>query len=125
MRFITEFELVADENVIAAYKANALWNLSLKIRDSFGWKDSGFINTKGLADIRHTLEIEAFPMDKWVEFKQRLFMECGMPEPNGVAILEMIKDLEFYSNNTKAIEELESFGKPAGEAKELNTDNHG
>lgn len=50
---------------------------------------------------------QLFPMDKWVEFKQKLFSEISIHDGsvNGIKVLEFIK-------------ELESFGKPAGEAKE-------
>jgi len=49
-------------------------------------------------------------MDKWIEFKRKLFDELikseGWSHPvNSVKVLELIK-------------ELESFGKPAGAAKE-------
>ena len=102
MRFITEFELNASENAIDAYKANGQWNIGLMIRDSFGWQNPVNGNPH-----HHRLEIEAFPMDKWIEFKQKLFTHLQCAEINPVHILQMIKDLE-------------SFGKPAGAAKEFN-----
>jgi hypothetical protein len=46
-----------------------------------------------------------FPMDKWIEFKRDLF-----------AFLEL--DSLQYKTLLDRISELESFGKPAGEAKE-------
>jgi hypothetical protein len=54
----------------------------------------------------HALEDtpQLFPMDKWIEFKQKLLnnLNYGSIERNDVILL---------------IEELESFGKPAGDAK--------
>src|SRR6266536_4788358 len=95
MRFITEFECKGDKmennpSDIKSRKASRECKLGNLIAKSFGWDE------KGIAKEKWTLEIEAFPMDKWIEFKRKLFMECGMPEPNGMAILEMIKELEFH-----------------------------
>lgn len=106
MRFITEFETNDEKYVNGIRKIHKEENLGHEIANKLGWKEIGLINTEGLAAVKHTLEIEAFPMDKWVEFKQKLFMECGTPCPNGVAILEMIKDLEFYTNNKQAVDAI-------------------
>lgn len=117
MRFITEFELNSPFEIKnykgLREKGSAKW-LGLDISKAFGWNKRSEIKANGQTIETHKLEIEAFPMDKWVEFKQKLFMECGMPEPNGVAILEMIKDLEFYSNNKQEVDVL--IGKPSGDA---------
>lgn len=123
MRFITEFEIRKEETkpeiVIQYRKERGENGLGYLLAKSFGWENP--VNENKL---HHRLEIEAFPMDKWVEFKQKLFMECGMPKPNGVAILEMIKDLEFYTNNKQAVDSL--IGKPSGDAitnQQTNTNN--
>lgn len=116
MRFITEFELEYPYKLgtESGCKERAKYDMGGVIQEVFDWKDLSF---RGKDDFiekkRWSLEIEAFPMDKWVEFKQKLFIECGMPEPNGVAILEMIKDLEFYTNNKAAVDSLIS--KPSGD----------
>lgn len=113
MRFITEFELLSPFE-IKNYKSLrergcAEW-LGLDIARAFGWQQKGETTPRGQVSERHTLEIEAFPMDKWVEFKKRLFFKIEESQQydgpiSGVEILELIK-------------ELESFGKPAGAAKE-------
>lgn len=105
MRFITEFEIMEHEKkeyrVSDRKKAYYEPRFAKKIIDAFGWQNP----IEG--DWRHyKLEIEAFPMEKWIEFKEQLFMECGMPEPSGVAILEMIKDLEFYSKNNQSVDAI-------------------
>lgn len=108
MRFISEFESTyGGESQKKYIEKIPYWeergqaDMGNMIGKLFGWKQREI-----LSEMRHTLEIEAFPMEKWLEFKQKIFMECGMPEPNGVTILEMIKDLEFYSNNKQAVDEL-------------------
>lgn len=116
MRFITEFELEYPYNLfeIENMKISLQEGFGNKIAESFQWKEIGTATIKGPVKYKASIEIEAFPMDKWIEFKQKLLMECGMPEPNGVAILEMIKDLEFYTNNKQAVDVL--IGKPSGDA---------
>jgi hypothetical protein len=102
MRFITEFELLTDFEIKnykhLREKGTAEW-LGLDIEKAFGWKSTGQTTIHGTASERHTLEIEAFPMDKWIEFKNSLFEYIvnagGMV--SGTRILEMIKKLEFYN----------------------------
>lgn len=115
MRFITEFELnhpytpTRENNS----KKEMLEGMGKMIGESFGWNEKSSV-----AFTRHTLEIEAFPMDKWVEFKQRLFSEIATCNDtdfpvDGARILSWIK-------------ELESFGKPSGDAitnQQTNTNN--
>jgi hypothetical protein len=110
MRFITEYELLTDFE-IKNYKGLRQWGtaqaLGTDIAKAFGWKERGYHDQRGGNDIkRYSLEIEAFPMDKWVEFKQRLFEYIQITDTmvSLIPIVEMVK-------------ELESFGKPAGEAK--------
>jgi hypothetical protein len=70
------------------------------IAKSFDWQNPVNHNLD-----HHRLEIEAFPMKKWVEFKKALFShmdEPAMGQISPVYILQLIKNLE-------------SFGKPAGE----------
>lgn len=74
MRFITEFELLTPFE-IKNYKQNRTWAsaemLGVDISKAFGWKSK--INEHNQE--RHTLEIEVFPIDKWVEFRNRLLAE--------------------------------------------------
>lgn len=106
MRFITEFELIqpVTRSFIDAHKAGQEEALGTIIAETFDWQEKRKGDKSGFS-----LEIEAFPMDKWVEFKHLLFqyLETKTPLITEIKIREMLK-------------ELESFGKPAGEAKELH-----
>ena len=110
MRFITEFELKEFDRVKLAYIVNEQKGRHISdIGKSVG-KAFGFENPVNGNDLYYKLEIEAFPMNKWVEFKQKLFslLQQGtvhFTPLNEVKVLELIK-------------ELESFGKPLGEAKQ-------
>lgn len=109
MRFITEFKLeeAGEEKVIATFKASGQFSIGNMIAESFEWKMNRFgtRHPEPVVGERYTLEIEAFPMDKWVEFKQNLFSKFIDDDyENAEQVLQLIKDLE-------------SFGKPAGEAK--------
>jgi hypothetical protein len=101
MRFITQFEIVppAIEARLDAYKSRSEFELGQLIAQSFEWKNRGFIRTNNLAGLRYTLEIEAFPMDKWVEFKEKILNMKLYYESD-------VKVIEQY------IQELESFGNP-------------
>jgi hypothetical protein len=104
MRFITEFEIREEDNrsfgyrkvVLFNQKANRQIEMGQMLADSFGWQNP--VNSNPL---HHRLGIEAFPMDKWIEFKQKLFEYLHVTGGNvsGVRVLELIK-------------EIESFGKP-------------
>lgn len=112
MRFITEFELNEQESSkISSFKSKGMMELGILLANSFGWEEGGETGLSLNAPILHKckLEIEAFPMDKWIEFKQKLAIAL----PNDRKVMLMV---------VKAVEELESFGKPAGEAKELQND---
>ncbi len=104
MRFITEFEntpaLLLDEGYnswVKTYETRGQLDIATQIGNSFGWETD-----EQPFKIRHTLEIEAFPMEKWIEFKNRLFVLIETYPGDVVGALTIIK-------------ELESFGKPAGE----------
>lgn len=105
MRFITEFELPYPYTLDKPYAhmERAKCDMGQLIQETFEWKEKQYKKYNELEVNKWTLEIEAFPMDKWIEFKNKLWGECTMPCPNGTDILEMLK-------------ELESFGKPAGDA---------
>ncbi len=108
MRFITELHLNHPYTPIreAQSKLEAKQDFGVMIGNSFGWQEKA-----NAPFTEYTLEIEAFPMDNWVEFKKKLLAEIitckEIDEPiSGAFVLKLIK-------------ELESFSKPAGEAKEL------
>lgn len=110
MRFITEFELREEDNnspdwreyFIGRQMGSRQVEMGQMLADSFGWQNP--VNGNAL---HHRLEIEAFPMEKWIEFKHKLFNQLHegiIPSParNEIKIFKLIK-------------ELESFGKPAGD----------
>lgn len=106
MRFITEFETDDSNYVKGIKKIHGEENIGHEIAKVFGWDERGLTTLAKDSPIKHIykLEIEAFPMDKWIEFKQKLFtylLESG-PMVSGTHILEIIKGLE-------------SFGKPSGD----------
>lgn len=106
MRFITEFELkLPSSNISKAYISNAQFDMGNMIGDLFGWKEAPFKNMQKEKCNRWTLEIEAFPMERWIEFKSRLFSNF------------IDHDYEHAEEILMIIKELESFGKPAGEVK--------
>jgi len=118
MRFITEFALSelqikhARDQSVEYHKSICDRKIGTMISESFEWNNRDISRTiqandnNAHSEIKmgetFTLEIEAFPMDKWVEFKQKVFSEMLEMGPmfSGVRMLELIK-------------ELESFGKPA------------
>lgn len=102
MKFETEFiQLEQEERIyFEMYKEDANHRLGIYIGETFGYTNSENAN-------QYKLEIEAFPMDKWVEFKQKLFDHLVV---DGYEIsTDYLQEL---------VKELESFGKPAEEAKE-------
>ena len=103
MRFITEFEISEEEisnpvtPIFTRLSTNCIYNLGQLLSDNFGWKQKEGGNTLQPKE-RYTLEIEAFPMDKWVEFKERLFKELDKVDPSEIKIGRMIKELESFGN---------------------------
>lgn len=106
MRFKGEFKVPAgmskeaNSTYIETRKERAETGIGYLLSKSFGWQ-----NPVNGDKSHHLLEIEAFPTDKWVEFKQRLFSEIATCNDtdfpvDGARILSWIK-------------ELESFGKPS------------
>lgn len=101
MRFITEFESTYEatfepgfDKYLNAYKGRGELEIGGLIGSSFGWKQD-----QQRFKIRNTLEIEAFPMDKWVEFKKRL--SDALPDYDVVSRTKILN----------ALAELESFTK--------------
>lgn len=110
MRFITEFEITKDDvkqggkwpaYLIDRQKEACEKEMGVILADSFGWQNP--VNGNSL---HHRMEIEAFPMHKWIEFKEHLFIHLKRD------LLDMDYVLELFKT-------LESFGKPAGEARDV------
>jgi hypothetical protein len=97
MRFITEFESTyGGESQQRYIEKMPYWEergaaeLCTMIGKAFGWKQK-----EVLSETRHILEIEAFPMDKWIEFKKR-FMDA-LPDYDSVSrsrLINAIAELE-------------------------------
>jgi hypothetical protein len=105
MRFITEFENTyeaygdpAFDRMHNAYKGKGALDIGNEIANSFGWKVD-----EQRFKVHTSLEIEAFPMDKWIEFKKRF--SDALPDYDAVSRSRLIG----------ALTDLESFIKPAGE----------
>jgi hypothetical protein len=106
MKFETEFKLteyqlkVASRKnvIIESYAARHKADIGNAIGDVFGWENP--VNDNPL---HYKLEIEAFPMDEWIEFKQKLFTHIYEEGRRGV-VFNQVRVLEL-------IKELESFGK--------------
>jgi hypothetical protein len=97
MRFITEFEITvaekkyAETNILHNRRSRLEGEMGNMVAESFGWQNPV------LGDpLRYRLEIEAFPMEKWVEFKNRLL---SFKKGHGDSIplkslFDLIKELE-------------------------------
>lgn len=106
MRFKGEFKVPAgmskeaNSTYIETRKERAETGIGYLLSKSFGWQ-----NPVNGDKSHHLLEIEAFPTDKWVEFKQKLFKQfdslSGIVNAGPFMVL---------------FHELESFGKPSGDA---------
>jgi hypothetical protein len=105
MRFITEFKVPEAFHGDPAYwpkwADRFIHNNQEQLRYGMGemlQESFGFQNPVNSDTLHHRLEIEAFPMDKWVEFKSYLLSEINKPEPNVWYIDRMIKELESFGN---------------------------
>jgi len=100
MRFITEFELVppAIEARLNAYKARGEFELGQEIAKLFEWQQVGIMVQDKPAKLRYTMEIEAFPVDKWVEFKKRLFAHLGTTGLYDKTFKDLVSELESFRN---------------------------
>lgn len=103
MRFITEFELTPDEikyTKAPTFDYRKQWaehNLGGQISFTFGFKETGYINTDGYAGELRTLEIEAFPIDKWIEFREKIIAESMKGRSNRTNnIIKMFEELESF-----------------------------
>lgn len=100
MRFITEFELLTNfeiENYKSIRQRGAAKELGEDISTVFGWQVKGETTLHGPVAERHTLDIEAFPMDKWIEFKIRLLEHIEQRPGDAIGALQLIKNLEFIN----------------------------
>lgn len=79
------------------------------IADAFGWTESGITSLKPSDAIKFSLEIEAFPMDKWIEFKGKLRAYLDSVNNSGFGTMNIVMI-------DKLFRELESFGKPSRDA---------
>lgn len=114
MRFITEFIVTEEElkynnaPVIDFRKKRGTDSMGKMLSESFGWE------TPVLGDKnRYRLEIQAFPYDKWMKFKDDLRSYIEVAEKTGLATFNLIVV-------GKMLKELESFGNKTGEEKELS-----
>jgi hypothetical protein len=113
MRFITEFEIRKEDENHDGWREHLLLHqryfrqieMGEMLAQSFEWK-----NPVNGNQLHHRLEIEAFPMDKWIEFKDRLMSHLTNCEEHD--------ELPDIYHVLKMIKELESFGKPTGAAKQ-------
>jgi hypothetical protein len=101
MRFITEFELEYPYTLFQMenLKFSLQEGLGNKIAESFQWKEIGTTTINGPVKYKASIEIEAFPMDKWIEFRDNIIAESRKGRSNRT------------NNIIKMIEELESHGK--------------
>jgi hypothetical protein len=112
MRFIVEFELMGGDlaredfkaHIVDRHKTSRKIEMGDMIAESFGWQNPVHGNPN-----HHRLEIEAFPMEKWVEFKKKVAALFVNDSYAGDGFSE-INDL---------LKELESFGKPAGSKRTI------
>ena len=110
MRFITEFELDGNidtkllPHLIPDKKGIREMGIGKDIGRAFGWDNYVSTTLSGPVKEHFKLEIEAFPMDKWVEFRQRFFDALPYFDATSKIRLE------------NALRDLESFCKPSGDA---------
>lgn len=101
MRFITEFELDVPFSNKEADKCKSTMGFHIGglIANAFDWHSAPFLSMVGPHRNKWALEIEAFPMDKWVEFKNSLHVELLAHKPDHIRILELIKELESFGKH--------------------------
>lgn len=113
MRFITEFEIDGTQwdltpAIISHRKELSQAKIGSMIAESFGWQEKGKTTPSPNSSVFHIneLEIEAFPMDKWVEFKKALLeiLETPPGDDHARDAFQLISKLESFSkkeNNEK------------------------
>lgn len=97
MRFITEFEFKHAHSSWDVDNRRKHYSILLgeKIAEVFGWQEEG---------THSKLEIEAFPANKWVEFRKALF--DALPQYDQTAKIRILN----------ALAQLEHPIKPSGDA---------
>lgn len=106
MRFITEFEVSKSIDLeklsflLPDKKSIRELGIGKKIGSAFGWEHLYDGNS---ATNKYTLEIEAFPMDKWIKFKAGINECIEQAKANNyppmfalLSIGNLLKDLEYY-----------------------------
>lgn len=99
MRFITEFKVPeyfqSNRRIHYVPEKRHMMEVGMgnMIAESFGWQNPVNHNLD-----HHRLEIEAFPMDKWVEFKKRLFAHLGTTGLYDKTFKDLISELESFRN---------------------------
>lgn len=113
MRFITEFELNTPFEIKnykgLREKGSAEW-LGLDISKAFGWNKRSEIKASGATIETHKLEIEAFPIDKWIKFKAGI-NECIEQTKAGnypamyslLSVGNLLKELEAFPNQSEEL----------------------
>jgi hypothetical protein len=101
MRFIAEIHVYKEAPLVNTYEYVSVYRRQYEekmgntIGEAFQWE-----NPVNGNHFHHKLEIEAFPMDKWIEFKKRF--ADALPDYDTVSRTRLIN----------AIADLESFPKP-------------
>lgn len=105
MRFITEFELDGtkfDAAEIPYRQEIGEAEMGALIAKAFDWDRKGITTLAKTDPVKEkfTLEIEAFPMDKWIEFKNNLLnylTNCNDNDelPDTLHVIRLIKSIEY------------------------------
>lgn len=102
MTFKAEFEISGPytKSGLESHKGYAYCELGALIGNSFGWHERRPTIVTNPEAERYKLEIEAFPMDKWIEFKQKLYELFHKNELilSGGVLEHMLKELESYGS---------------------------
>lgn len=102
MRFITEFKITKVDKeyanwlefLLAKQMHDRQADMGIMIADSFGWENPVLDN-----DLHYLLEIEAFPIDKWIEFRNQLI--DALPEHDVASRTRIMNILQQLESNYK------------------------
>lgn len=108
MRFVTEFEVPeyfqSNRRIPYVPEKRHIMEVGMgnMIAESFGWQNPVNHNLD-----HHRLEIEAFRMDKWIDFKNRLLSHihfCNDEDTpvDEIRVLQLIKELEFHDTKKES-----------------------
>lgn len=86
--------------------------MGFEMGNTFGWEERGETTLARNSQIvlKYKLAIEAFPMDKWVKFKAGIEECIEQVKANNYPTMFAILSIG------NLLKELESFGKPSGDA---------